>query len=336
MDRARLLLGPFTDVVRRTLALVTLVALAGCQAQPPPPAALAPGEHRILADDGLPLVYHVEGHGPVALVHPGGPGLGWSYLRMPWLERQLTLVYLEPAGTGASGALTDVPRTLARRLADDVDTVRRALGAERIFLIGHSYGGGVAMRYAIEHGEHLAGLVLYSTSAVTDAAWGHDTDTAVDGFAHEPWFAAAHAFLGAPPPPAEYEHDCTRLRRLMPFYFADYTHRRRELAAFVRSLRCWPRPTELAKDAKEKADDLRPELADLTAPTLVITGRHDWLFPPKWAQVTADAIVDARVVVLEESGHFAHLEQPQAFAAAVGAFVRAAPAGSGLHPSAKR
>jgi proline iminopeptidase len=336
MDRVRWLLGAFTNLVRRTrsnisvaaAALATLATLAACDAAPPPPAALAPGAHRLLADDGVPLVYHVAGHGPVVLVHPGGPGLGWDYLRMPWLERALTVVYLEPAGTGASGALAQVPRSLVRRHADDVDAVRRALGVERIVLLGHSYGGGVAMRYAIEHGEHLAGLVLYSTSAVTDAAWSADTDAAVEGFAREPWFAAVHALLGAPPPPAEHEHDCTRLRRLMPFYFADYTHRHAELAAFVRTLRCWPRPEELAKDPKEQRDDLRPELARVAAPTLVITGRHDWLFPPKWAQVTAAALADARVIVLEESGHFAHLEQPQAFAAAVATFVRGAAGGA--------
>jgi pimeloyl-ACP methyl ester carboxylesterase len=110
----------------------------------------------------------------------------------------------------------------------------------------------------------------------------------------------------------------------MPLYFADYTHRRRELDAFVRTLRCWPRPVDREKDPKPEADDLRPELAALAAPTLVITGRHDWLFPPKWAQVTADAIASARVVVLEKSGHFAHVEEPEVFAAAVAAFVRSA------------
>ena len=56
-------------------------------------------------------------------------------------------------------------------------------------------------------------------------------------------------------------------------------------------------------------------------PTLVATGRHDFLFPPKWGEVTASAIPGAKHVVFERSGHFAHVEEPAAFAAAVADFV---------------
>ncbi|MCO1577534.1 hypothetical protein M8C13_17385 [Crossiella sp. SN42] len=41
----------------------------------------------------------------VCLVHSGGPGIHWEYLRMPEPERHLTMVYLEPVGTGQSGRL---------------------------------------------------------------------------------------------------------------------------------------------------------------------------------------------------------------------------------------
>ena len=302
---------------RRVGLLVLGLVGPGLAACPAPRLGLEHGDHRIVSD-GVEIVYHVLGTGPLCIVHPGGPGLEWRYLRMPELERHLTLVYLEPAGTGASGALTEVPRTLVRRHAADLEAVRHALGVDRIFLLGHSYGGGVAMRYAIEHGEHLRGLVLYGTSAVTDAEWGKDNDAAVLGFEHTSWYAEAHAALLAPPPPPEYAHDCAKLRRLMPFYFADYETRRAELDPVIASLRCWPRAKELRK---EHLDDLRPELAGVHVPTLVITGRHDWLFPPKWAQVTADALPDARVVVLEASGHFGHVEEPAAFTSAVAAFV---------------
>ncbi|MGH3739501.1 MAG: alpha/beta fold hydrolase [Micromonosporaceae bacterium] len=75
---------------------------------------LAPGTHDVLID-GIALRYHIAGEGPICLVHPGGPGVGWDYLRLPRLEGELTLVYLEPVGTGASGRLAD-PRgyTLAQ------------------------------------------------------------------------------------------------------------------------------------------------------------------------------------------------------------------------------
>ena len=62
------------------------------------------GRHAITID-GVRQVFHVSGTGPLCLAQPGGPGFGWEYLRMPALEQHLTMVYLEPIGTGDSGRL---------------------------------------------------------------------------------------------------------------------------------------------------------------------------------------------------------------------------------------
>src|SRR5262245_46549366 len=78
-------------------------ARAADAALPPAPDAaptpLSPGAH-VVVSAGVEVRYHVAGQGPVCIVQPGGPGLLWTYLRMPEVERQLTLVYVEPAGTG--------------------------------------------------------------------------------------------------------------------------------------------------------------------------------------------------------------------------------------------
>src|SRR6478735_2965871 len=75
-----------------------------------PSAPLSPGTHTITVPHGparVALRYHVAGSGPVCLAHSGGPGIGWEYLRMPGLEDSLTMVYVEPVGTGDSGRLPD-------------------------------------------------------------------------------------------------------------------------------------------------------------------------------------------------------------------------------------
>jgi proline iminopeptidase len=103
----------------------------------------------------------------VCLVHPGGPGLGWEYLRMPHLEEYLTLVYLEPIGTGGSGHL---PRPQDYRIdayACFLHGIVEHLSAPSVFLLGHSHGGFVAQQYALTHPGALAGLILYDTSPVT-------------------------------------------------------------------------------------------------------------------------------------------------------------------------
>ena len=64
--------------------------------------------------DGVKVTYHVAGSGPVCLVHSGGPGIHYDYLRMPELEKHLTMVYVEPVGTGNSGLLPDGDYSVAR------------------------------------------------------------------------------------------------------------------------------------------------------------------------------------------------------------------------------
>jgi proline iminopeptidase len=56
---------------------------------------------RVVHVDGVTLVCHVFGEGPVRVAHPGGPGGGWEYLRMPLLGRFMTMLYVEPAGNRA-------------------------------------------------------------------------------------------------------------------------------------------------------------------------------------------------------------------------------------------
>lgn len=63
-----------------------------------------PGFHTALIN-GLTRAYHVHGDGPILVVHPGGPGVDWSYVRMRSLERDVAVVYLEPIGSGASSRL---------------------------------------------------------------------------------------------------------------------------------------------------------------------------------------------------------------------------------------
>jgi proline iminopeptidase len=73
-----------------------------------PSDALAPGNHGININ-GVEQHYHVAGQGPLCIAHPGGPGLHWDYLKMRAVEQHLTMLYIEPIGTGSSGRLAEHP-----------------------------------------------------------------------------------------------------------------------------------------------------------------------------------------------------------------------------------
>ncbi|MEV7323870.1 alpha/beta hydrolase [Streptomyces sp. NPDC093970] len=130
-----------------------------------PPSAvagpLAPGEHSFRLG-GITQRYHVHGTGPVCVVHPGGPGLFWDHLRVPALERHLTMVYVEPIGTGGSGRLPSHPHGYTRdRYSRFLQVLINRLSTGKVHLLGHADGALVAAHHALHRPERLAGVILY-------------------------------------------------------------------------------------------------------------------------------------------------------------------------------
>lgn len=122
---------------------------------------LVPGAHSARID-GIVQRYNVAGTGPVCVVHPGGPGINWEYLRLPLLESKLTTVYLEPVGTGASGLLPDGDYGM-KRYAYFARALIDLLGVHRPHFLGHSHGGCVGLQLAIDNPGGLGGLILYDS-----------------------------------------------------------------------------------------------------------------------------------------------------------------------------
>jgi proline iminopeptidase len=158
----------------RTIVLSSLlsVAVASAQETPPPPASDAPdpGVRRI--EVATPKgTYHVwtrrVGASPRVklLVLHGGPGASHLYLKP--LERLATeggfeVIFYDQLGGGESDVPDEPELWELPRFVDEVDQVRRALGldADDFYLFGHSWGGILAVEYALAHPDALAGLVI--------------------------------------------------------------------------------------------------------------------------------------------------------------------------------
>jgi pimeloyl-ACP methyl ester carboxylesterase len=272
--------------------------------------------------DGLPQVYHVAGSGPVCVVHSGGPGIGWDSVRMPALEQDLTMVYVEPIGTGHSGRLAQPRDYRLGTYQRFLEGVADHLGREKVFLLGHSHGGFVVQRYALAHPDRVAGLVLYDTSPVTgEEFWAG----AMAGVAA---YASRHAAEpGADDVVKAFQEalqavDDTALTaafgRFIPLYLHDYWTRRDEFAPYVAGIRAWADPQ---RGEEPEPFDVRGRLGEITAPTLIVAGRHDFICGVRWARILHDGIAGSRLVVLENSGHLGHIEEPAAFHSAVTDFV---------------
>lgn len=109
---------------------------------------LETGPHTVEIDE-LEQRYHVHGAGPLVFAHSGGPGLGWGYLRMPDVKERLTVVYLEPIGTGESGKLDDPAGYTYSRYARQLEGLADHFGIERITIIGHSSKWSTVMADAL-------------------------------------------------------------------------------------------------------------------------------------------------------------------------------------------
>jgi pimeloyl-ACP methyl ester carboxylesterase len=137
------------------------------------PDPLSPGAHSFRLG-GIAQRYHVYGNGPVCVAHPGGPGLFWQYLRMPALEKYLTMVYVEPIGTGESGRLPSHPHGYTEdRYSRFLQVLINRLCVSEVYLLGHAHGAHVAAHHAKHRADRLAGVILYDVMPVRDPDDGH-------------------------------------------------------------------------------------------------------------------------------------------------------------------
>lgn len=251
------------------------------------------------------LFVATQGHGPPVLVMHGGLGVDHTYFR-PWLDRladNVTLVYYDHRGNGRS-ARPDLTEVDHGTWVADADALRATLGHERIVVLGHSYGGFLALEYALAHPERVEGLVLIGTSA-TMRHW----DVVHANLAtHDPTPEQLRAFEDRP-----FSDDgemAATLSALLPVYF----HRPDdsvlgELRQMVVSVEASVAGGRCLADY-----DLRGELGNIDVPALVLGGRHDFIMPPQHTAVPlAAGLPRSELVVFEDSGHFPFIEETDHF-----------------------
>ncbi|MEV0183232.1 alpha/beta hydrolase [Streptomyces sp. NPDC050625] len=247
---------------------------------------LAPGAHSFNIG-GITQRYHVFGSGPVCVVHPGGPGIAWDYMRVPALEERLTMVYVEPIGTSPDNRLPSHPHGYTRdRYSRFLEVTINRLGAPRVHLLGHSHGALVAAHHALHRPERLAGVVLYEGAPVHRAGFHSEA---------EHLLTLLVQFTG------QWRKDD------QPEFLKDGLH-----ATFISGLDEYLVP--------EIMDD-RAELASLTVPAMVIVGGRGIGDGPRLGHELNEIIPVSQLVTLENSGHVGHVEAPESFTAAVRDFV---------------
>lgn len=253
-----------------------------------------------------------QGEGDLLIALHGGLGLDHTYFR-PWLDPlgdRVNLTYLDLRANGrSSGDGSDVTM---ERLARDVDALRDHLGHPRTWLLGHSYGGFVALEYALRFPQHLHGLVLLDTDSR-----GPDPETMTAGLQR---LGVRPEELAVFDQPVETTEEMFALFDVVgPWYLP---HADPALARSVLAGTIYRREGSEAGDRALDGWDVTGRLGEIEAPCLVVTGADDFMFPPERARRMAGALPAGTVQIVDGSGHLPFVERTESVLEAVRAHIR--------------
>jgi proline iminopeptidase len=278
---------------------------------------------------GTEIYFDVEGMGlvpegarmverPVAFVIHGGPGgdhTGFKPALTPLAER-MQLVYFDHRGQGRSAKGDPATYTLDENV-EDMEALRQHLGLGPIVSIGTSYGGMVAMAHAARYPRSVSHLVLVVTAAHAGFNARARQIVAERGTAEQKEVAAL-LWAGALDTPE-------KLRRYYDVMGPLYSRSHDPVAAKAGRDRGILSPEALnrafAPGGFLQHYDLRPELARIVAPTLILAGRHDWICPPEFSEEIHRLVPGSDLRIFEESSHSIRADEPRKMIDAIAGFV---------------
>jgi pimeloyl-ACP methyl ester carboxylesterase len=254
-------------------------------------------------DDMMDQTYVIErGSGiPLVCLHGIGSSSGSFGPQLDELSRSHRVVAWDAPGYAQSPDPHDPPGMIGYATAV-VDLIGRL--ADRVHLLGASWGGVIAMQVALDHPELLRSLVLSGST--------------VGSGSHPEGAAAMRARAGQLGAEGAARFARTRAPRLLSATATPELINRTE-HLMAESLRL-PGHDYAAQAMADT--DLTARLSEISTPTLVICGEHDAITGPPASRILADGIPDAVYVSVDGAGHVVNAERPDAFNAWVSSFLQ--------------
>lgn len=258
--------------------------------------------------NGIATNYLESGSGdPVVFIHGSGPGVtayaNWR-LSLPLLADRFHCYAPDMAGFGFTERPAGIRyglQTWVYQLLGFLD----ALGLERVSLVGNSFGGAIALRFAVDHPDRLDRLVLMGSVGVPfditdalDAAWGYEPS--LDGMRRMlDYFAYSRDLVTDELAQVRYEAS------IRPGFQESFS------AMF-------PAPRQRWVDALCTPDD---QIAAIRRPTLIVHGRDDQVIPIATSLRLNELIDDSELHIFGRCGHWTQIEKAGPFTELVGDFL---------------
>ncbi len=268
--------------------------------------------------------YVAQGRGPATLlVHPGGPGLTYHYLRclLKLASANLRVILFNPRGVGHSWAPKNRSEYTIGNLAEDVEAIRRAFGIRELHLLGYSAGGFVALEYAHRYENRLTSLLLCATagSAEEIRAANRLMLASVSPRLRDRLreLTRSKAF-GSP----EYQRLVERIAQPFQTRFLTTTPpdwKATRLSSTVYHSMMTRTGAEFVVDGTIASWDGRKYYSRIETPSVVVVGKYDYFLEASMEM--AERIEPAHLRVLAHSSHMEVLEQPREFLGTLREFV---------------
>jgi len=289
-----------------------------------------PAEEGFISFRGYNVWYRIvgdreaRGKSPLLCLH-GGPGATHDYFAP--LEAMTTtgrrVVLYDQLGWGNSDHVHSPSMWTVDLFLEELGAIRHALGLRRVHILGHSWGGMLAMEYALTEPEGVSSLILADTAASTPQ-WIAETSRLISELPPEVQLAIQkHEAQGTTDSP-EYAEACRLFSRR---HAGGHIDPKPEWVdkAFEKLddnevyLTMWG-PSEFCATGSLKDWDITDRLGEIRVPTLVIAGRYDEA-TPALAETVHHGIPGSELVIFENSAHFPHIEETERYLQVLGQFL---------------
>lgn len=277
--------------------------------------------------DAGSMYYRDTGNGTPIIVLHGGPGLDQGYLQpqLFQLADNHRVIFYDQRGSGKSlDTPLDDSHLNTQQFVKDLEDLRSELGLEKLILMGHSWGGFLAMQYAIDHPDRLIALILLNSAPADfngQKAFIDEFQTRTKDISNDlkPFFAFD-----------DFKRlNASQISDLYRKLFSVYVYNPKDIQNLSLNFNVTAAQSgfkvmeEMSKTSWLKPGiNLFPALKSLNVPTLVLHGKQDIV--PVWTAVEIQqAIPNAEIVVLDQCGHFPYIEQPTQFFKAIDQYTTA-------------
>lgn len=246
------------------------------------------------------------------LILSGGPGSNsrymWARGALQELARTRSIVAYDQRGTSQSSD-SNGSETIDKYV-EDIEAIRQAVGAPRIDLLGHSFGGYLAMAYTSRHADRVRSLIFVDSSA---PKLGEVTQLMSEIFPEriEEW-RAKRATLGKTAHAADFVI-------FQSMEFVDSAALEEFLQAVSQHRGNMEVNNTLRADMAKR--DYWEEVRGFKQPALVIHGRFDAVIAASNSWKLHHALPNSTFRIIEAAGHLPHIERPDAFLALVRPFL---------------